>query len=71
MDTVAAASALDRTDKSERVSLLKLAWVAPLTLVVALAVNLFIRFVVQTLSPSITLLTTLTLTRTRADATQS
>src|SRR5216684_3431883 len=41
-------------DKHDRISLPRLVWVAPLTLVVALAVCLSIRFIVQALDPTLT-----------------
>ncbi len=41
-------------DRRDDVSFSRLLWVAPLTVVVALLVNLAIRFIVQTLNPSLT-----------------
>jgi hypothetical protein len=52
MNAVAAAPTIDRSAKNDRVSLIRLVWVAPLTVAVALGVNLLIRFAVQSLSPA-------------------
>src|SRR5258708_5827798 len=41
-------------DKHDRISLARLVWVAPLTLIAALAVCFAIRFVVQSLDPNLT-----------------
>jgi len=42
-----------RVDRRDRVSFVRLLWVAPLTVVVALAVNYAIKLLVQTLDPSL------------------
>jgi hypothetical protein len=44
---------VDRTSRRDRVSFARLLWVAPLTIVVAVAVNLLIKFVAETLDPSL------------------
>jgi len=49
----AAAARVDRQGRRDRVSFARLLWVAPLTIVVALAVNYGIKLLVQTLDPSL------------------
>jgi hypothetical protein len=44
---------VDRASRRDRVSFARLLWVAPLTLVSALVVNLLIKFVAETLDPSL------------------
>ena len=44
---------VDRTSRRDRVSFARLLWVAPLTIVVAVAVNLLIKFVAVTLDPAL------------------
>jgi uncharacterized membrane protein len=44
---------VDRTSRRDRVSFARLLWVAPLTIVVAVAVNLLIKFVAVSLDPSL------------------
>ena len=53
MNAVASAPAVERVAPTERVSWLRVLWVAPLTLVVALLVCVAIRAAAQTLDPSL------------------
>jgi hypothetical protein len=53
MSAIAPVSLLTRTERTERVAWLRLLWVAPLTLVVAVAACFGIRAAVQTLAPSL------------------
>jgi hypothetical protein len=52
MSAIASAPAIGRTSAGDRVSWSRLVWVAPLTLVVAVAVCYGIRWLVQTLAPT-------------------
>jgi hypothetical protein len=53
MSAIASAPAIGRTSAGERVSWSRLVWVAPLTLLVAVGVCYGIRWLVQTLAPSV------------------
>jgi hypothetical protein len=53
MTVATIASTAHLAPSRDRVALIRLLWVAPLTVVVALAVNLALRFVVQNLNPNL------------------